>query len=156
METCAYSSQLSAYYDGELSGKQLSEVEQHIAACLPCQSELAQMRSLSSLIAAAPQARMPEYVRQDLFALAPAAGEGVYLRIGEWVTALAASVILAVAGWMFYHQASSSQISDQAVATNTWSPIAVDPPKPADLNEVPDDPKLIDWVTTNVAAGQNP
>ncbi|HXE51678.1 MAG TPA: anti-sigma factor [Tepidisphaeraceae bacterium] len=156
METCAYSSQLSAYYDGELSGKQLAEVEQHIAACPTCQSELAQMRSLSSLIAAAPQARMPAYVRQDLYALAPAAGEGVYLRIGEWVTALAASVILAVAGWMFYHQASSSQISDQAVATNTWSPIAVDPPKPADLNEVPDDPKLIDWVTTNVAAGQNP
>ena len=156
MQTCAYSSDLSAYYDGELTGQHMADVEQHVAACRACQDELAQMRALSSLIAAAPQPRMPDFVRQDLYALAPAAGEGVYLRIGEWVTALAASVILAVAGWMFYHQAAQSPLSDQAMATNTWSPIAVDPPKPADLNDVPDDPKLIDWVTTNVAAGQNP
>lgn len=155
MDACAYSAELSAYHDGELDGDQLAAFEQHLRACPACQAELAQVRRISALLAATPKPLLSGAARQDLYALAPAAGEGMYLRIAEWTTALAASLLLAVAGWMFYQHTQSPKLSDQAVAT-TWTPIAVDPPKPADLTDVPDDPKLIDWVTTNVAAGQNP
>ena len=50
---------LQAYYDGELSGRQLDQVEAHLIECGACQSELDQLSSLSVLLEEAPSAQPP-------------------------------------------------------------------------------------------------
>jgi hypothetical protein len=41
---------LSPYFDGELNGARLHQVESHLAECDECQGELARMQELSSLL----------------------------------------------------------------------------------------------------------
>ena len=41
---------LSAYLDGELKGRQLHQVEEHLAECEACQTELDSLQGLSSLL----------------------------------------------------------------------------------------------------------
>lgn len=41
---------LGAYHDGELRGKRLKDVEDHLATCKSCQGELEQLKALSSLL----------------------------------------------------------------------------------------------------------
>ncbi len=41
---------LGAYVDGELHGLRLRQVEEHLARCAGCRKELADLRSLSSLL----------------------------------------------------------------------------------------------------------
>ena len=41
---------LGAYHDGELHGKRLQQVEQHLADCSACRAELDEIRSLSFLL----------------------------------------------------------------------------------------------------------
>jgi anti-sigma factor RsiW len=150
MDACQYENELDAYHDGELSDQRRVAFEQHLAGCAPCRSELEQMRRLTALISRAPKRQLPVGVREDLYALAPAVGEGVYLRIAEWTTAMAASVLIAASAWLFYSR--PAQQSSEALAL---SPVILNPPQMHDASEMPDDPQLIDWVTVNVAAGQN-
>lgn len=46
---------LTAYYDGELSGRRLREVEAHLAACEECRARLEDMAALSALLLDAPE-----------------------------------------------------------------------------------------------------
>jgi anti-sigma factor RsiW len=41
---------LSAYFDGELSGRQTARVEAHLASCAHCRAELARLRETQALI----------------------------------------------------------------------------------------------------------
>lgn len=45
---------LGAYYDGELRGKRLNDVQEHLAACESCQGELVQLQALSNTLALHP------------------------------------------------------------------------------------------------------
>jgi len=153
MTTCLYSNQISAYYDGELNTGQVSSLEAHLAVCPVCQAELNQTQRISALIASAHKPAMSQRVRQNLYALAPEVGQGVYLRMAEWTTALAASVLIAASAWIFYSQPSTQ--SPPVFATDL-TPVFLNPPSARDASDMPDDPKLVDWVTVNVAAAQNP
>ena len=153
METCSKSIQVSAYHDGELNGAERSAFEQHLAACPPCQAELAQLRRLSAFLTSAPLQRMTPRVRQDMYALAPEVGQVVYLRIAEWTTALAASVLIAASAWIFYSRPQAQP--NNTVATD-MTPVVLYPPTSHDASEMPEDPQLVDWVNVNLAAGQNP
>jgi anti-sigma factor RsiW len=57
---------LGAYYDGELQGARLRQVEQHLVECAACQAELDGMRALSSLLQE--PASNPDYQRTERFA----------------------------------------------------------------------------------------
>jgi anti-sigma factor RsiW len=153
MDTCPNSNQVSAYHDGELNGSQRSAFEQHLAACPACQAELSDCRRLSAFITAAPVRRMTTRIRQDLYALAPEVGQVVYLRIAEWTTALAASVLVAASAWIFYGR---PQLQSSSVVASEITPIVLYPPTTHDASEMPEDPQLVDWVNVNLAAGQNP
>jgi len=153
MDSCPNSIQVNAYHDGELSGTQRSAFEQHLARCVPCQAELAQIRRLSAVISAAPARRMNTQVRQNLYALAPEVGQVVYLRIAEWTTALAASVLIAASVWIFY---SRPQPQASGAVADAVTPVLLYPPTSHDASEMPEDPQLVDWVNVNLAAGQNP
>ncbi|PWB69736.1 MAG: hypothetical protein C3F07_18670 [Anaerolineales bacterium] len=47
---------LNAYLDGELSGRRLHQVEEHLAECETCQSELESLQGLSALLQEVPAA----------------------------------------------------------------------------------------------------
>lgn len=46
---------LTAYYDGELGGRRLREVEAHLAECEACRAQLDELAGLSALLMDAPQ-----------------------------------------------------------------------------------------------------
>lgn len=48
---------LNAYFDGELKGKRLHQVEQHLAECEACQAELESLQGLSALLQDVPSAK---------------------------------------------------------------------------------------------------
>jgi anti-sigma factor RsiW len=56
---------LNAYLDGELKGKRLHEVEEHLAECEACQSELDSWQGLSTLLQEVPA---PEFPSPERFA----------------------------------------------------------------------------------------
>ena len=56
--------QLNAYMDGELKGKQLHQVEEHLAECEACQAELESLQGLSSLLQEVPA---PEFTSNERF-----------------------------------------------------------------------------------------
>jgi anti-sigma factor RsiW len=151
MDTCQYDSKISAYYDGEMNEADRAAFERHLAACPPCQTELRQHRRLSEFMQLAPRKTLSERGREELYSLAPAVGEGVYLRIAEWTTALAACVLIATSLWLFHAQPVQQQKSEAVVI----QPVMMNPPTAHDASDMPDDPQLVDWVTANAAAGQN-
>lgn len=56
---------LNAYYDGELRGNRLQQVEEHLAECELCQTELESLDRLSTLLQEAP---VPAFTREERFA----------------------------------------------------------------------------------------
>ena len=56
---------LNAYYDGELKGKRLQQVEEHLIACEACQAELESLQGLSALLQDVPA---PEFPSPERFA----------------------------------------------------------------------------------------
>jgi|SRR5690349_3585887 len=56
---------LNAYFDGELTGKQLIRVEEHLATCETCQVEFESLGKLSSLLQEVPT---PEFTPPERFA----------------------------------------------------------------------------------------
>jgi len=156
MDTCSYGSMADAYFDGELPAEQRVTFEKHLAICPPCQADLAQTRQLAAFIAAAPKRVLSADAKQAMYDLAPLIGERAYLRIAEWTTALAASVIIAASVWLFYGANQPTTTLDSGATATALVPIFLDPPKEHDASDLPDDPKLVDWVTTNVSVAQNP
>ena len=108
MQSCPYSVQVSAYYDDELPLAQRQEVEAHLYQCAACADELRQLRRISELLAAAPVPHLDANQKNELYALAPATREFAYMRIAEWVSAVAAAVLLAASSWMIYRNVPSN------------------------------------------------
>jgi anti-sigma factor RsiW len=54
---------LNAYLDGELHGHRLHQVEEHLAGCEACQTELDSLRGLLSLLQEVPAAEFPSAER---------------------------------------------------------------------------------------------
>lgn len=156
MDSCSYGSIVDAYHDGELPADERIAFETHLAICPPCRADLAQTRQLAAFIAAAPKRAMSSSARQALFDLAPLIGERAYLRIAEWTTALAASVIIAASVWLFYGAQQPTTALDSNATATAVVPVFLNPPVEHDASDLPDDPKLVDWVTTNVSVAQNP
>ncbi len=83
--------QLNAYMDGELKGKQLRQVEEHLTECEACQAELESLQGLSSLLHEVPA---PEFTSNERFVTQ------VNLLLPERRTARTRSRILELGWWM--------------------------------------------------------
>ena len=108
MQSCPYGIQISAYHDGELPPVQRQEVEGHLQQCAACADELRQLRRISEFLAATPVPHLDPNQKNELYALAPATREFAYMRIAEWVSAVAAAVLLAASSWMIYRNVQPS------------------------------------------------
>jgi anti-sigma factor RsiW len=156
MEICPYSTQISAYHDGELDPVRARQLEQHLeSACPPCLAELSQWRRLSGLFAGAPSPKLSDSARQELYQLAPVVREAGIIRLAEWATALAACVLLAVSGWMVFGRTTAAPAPQAAADNPQWVKLAIDPTKTKTLDSVADasaDTQFPDWVLTNLGS----
>lgn len=82
---------LNAYFDGELGGRRLEQVEEHLAMCEACQAELESLKDLSRLLL---EPAAPELVSVERFTAE------VNLRLPRRQTAISADRIFEVSWWM--------------------------------------------------------
>lgn len=54
---------LNAYHDGELKGRRLQRVQEHLAECDACRAELESLQGLSALLQEAPEAEFASHER---------------------------------------------------------------------------------------------
>ncbi len=100
---------IAAYYDGELRGARLSEVESHLQVCAVCRAELEKLQGLSALLQenpAMPARTAPDrFVAQVRLRLSPMGGRAlgggwlllpVFL-LGIWAFLKAALVVAGLA-----------------------------------------------------------
>jgi len=108
---------LNAYYDGELTGRRLHQVEEHLAECEVCQTELESLQSLSGLLHEVP---VPEFTSPERFAtqvnlLLPhkpiAVPENKLFEIGWWLLPVGL-----LAGWVFV--STAGLVSDMVSTAN--------------------------------------
>jgi predicted anti-sigma-YlaC factor YlaD len=83
--------QLNAYMDGELKGKKLHKVDDHLAVCETCRAELESLQGLSALLQEYPA---PEFTSNERFVTQ------VNLLLSERRNAAPRSRILEVGWWM--------------------------------------------------------
>jgi len=106
---------LNAYYDGELKGKRLQQVEEHLTECEACQAELESLQGLSALLqeVPAPEFPSPERFATQVNLLLPqkrtTAPETRLFEIGWWMIPVG---LLAV--WVFI---STAALLGDAVST---------------------------------------
>ncbi len=82
---------LNAYHDGELKGKRLQQVEEHLTTCEACQAELESLQGLSALLQEVP---VPEFPSPERFATQ------VNLLLPQKRTATPGNQLFEVGWWM--------------------------------------------------------
>ena len=100
---CSFMARVQACHDGALSLAEREPVAAHIAACPACSAELARLERLSALLALAKPAELNVFgVARARARMASARLRRIVqdqrwrvVRVGEWLTAAAAAVMLA-------------------------------------------------------------
>ena len=110
---------LNAYFDGELTGRRLHQVEEHLVECESCQAELDALQSVSELLHEVPT---PEFTSPERFAsqvslLLPkrpfAAPESKVFEIGWWMIPVSL-----LAAWAFV--STAVLVSNMISAANSF------------------------------------
>lgn len=152
---CDRINQVHAYHDGELPIGQRAAVEQHLLSCSQCAMLLADLRSLSQQIAAAPMAvispRVLDVLRGRQF-IAPDAG---VMRIAGWLTAAAAAVLLAALPFWPGQMQSQTPQANASVPVSLIETLAVNPPTDNAADDSHSD-AIADaqWMADNFSADQ--
>ena len=110
---------LNAYHDGELKGRRLQQVEEHLADCETCQAEFESFQGLSALLNEVPVAefisneRFVAQVNLQLPHRRVAATKRQVLEVGWWMVPV--GLLLA---WIFFN--TSSFVSDMMSVANNF------------------------------------
>ena len=99
--TCGRVPQAHAYHDGELPEEARQSFEEHVQGCAACAGELAALRRISRLVAAAPLPDLPDGLRERLRRLAVRAPQHAIVRLAERLTAAAAAVVVVCTGLLW-------------------------------------------------------
>lgn len=145
---CEHSRQLSAYYDGELPPEECRSLEAHLAECAVCRTELAHLRTLSRLVAAAGESDIPEGLALRVHERIDSAGDMVVVRLAERLMAVAAAILLASGVWLWQAQGTEASVPDEA-----WVSTIVSPALPTPQEQAPVDP-VIKWVVDDLSQGE--
>ncbi|MCK6538596.1 MAG: zf-HC2 domain-containing protein [Anaerolineales bacterium] len=106
---------LNAYYDGELKGGRLRQVEDHLAACEACRAELESLRGLSALLHEVPamefvsQERFVSQVNLRLFQRRSSPTKNRVVEVGWWM--IPVGLLMA---WVFF--STTALVSDMVAA----------------------------------------
>jgi anti-sigma factor RsiW len=91
--SCNTSAQIQAFYDGELPADAAASVEAHLRECAECAALLADLRSMSNLLATVPLTEMRSGAANRMYGAWRATSDRGVLRIASWLTAAAAVVL---------------------------------------------------------------
>lgn len=119
MNHCEFSEQLNAYLDGELPEERRIALEQHMAACQQCVSEIASLRQISGMLKQwdGPQLSMIAMAR--LHRAIDAEGFNRLRRLALSLSSLAATLALATMLWAYQ--------GGGIAAPAAWERIAITP-----------------------------
>jgi anti-sigma factor RsiW len=140
---------IHAYYDDELAPSERAAVEAHLVECADCRELLAELRSVSQLVASAPMVDITPLAMKRMQQAWWAAQDRGVLRIASWLSAVAAAVIFVAVTF------SPSQRPDATLATagTNWQMIALTPPTPVE-DEPQQQDEVIDaaqWIANDLA-----
>ena len=122
--TCELTQRVGAWLDGEIPAAERASFETHVAGCPACAREAAQLRALSGLIAGGAARELPAGVLARLQRREAAVVRDLGVaRVAEWLTAAAATVLLACGGWLAL--GGSHGASAQAASIAPWEQAAV-------------------------------
>ncbi len=162
---CEFLPRIDAYHDGELDSASAAEVEQHLTLCAICQSELRELRELSSLaknigssgVSPVGMARIHRAI-DDEQESAPSV-----LRIAGMLTGLAASILIIGSAWLWETPPAHANGRDIIVISSPEQPamnlaMNLEPalPLPRSPWEVQDqqmiaDARLADWMVEGLS-----
>ena len=125
MPECSYQSSLESYYDGQARPELARQISEHLPACVQCTTELDRLAALSRLLGTA----RPEPIRPDELARLHQAVDGIedrgVLRLVAGLSAVAASILIISAAWLYDGPAPSARPIGLGPATEqTWERIA--------------------------------
>jgi anti-sigma factor RsiW len=128
MANCPSNIRLEAYYDGELSEPDRSEIERHLPQCPSCVQELAHLQAMSRMLSSVSTPKLSQIGLYRLHNQLDQAMEEGVLRIVRVLSAIAACVLVVGSAWLVMTR-------DRAVENAT--PVA---PPWADVVEATDSP----------------
>jgi len=110
---------LGAHFDGELKGRKLQRVQEHLAECDACRAELESLQGLSALLQEAP---VTEFASHERFV------SQVNLRLSERRTTQSTGRLIEAGWWMipvgllmaWIFLSTTSLVSDALTAANTF------------------------------------
>ncbi len=132
MNECEHAFELGAYCDDEMPQQQRARFEEHLRNCPHCAGELAAMKKLSGLLAAAAADEItPQALSRAHQAVERLPSRGV-LRLAEALTAAAAAILVACLAGLFAQsrsqlaggmpvwetQAASGQLADSSSSSS--------------------------------------
>ncbi|HWB54505.1 MAG TPA: zf-HC2 domain-containing protein [Tepidisphaeraceae bacterium] len=147
METCDWTTRLSAYHDGELSADDAAAVEQHIAQCPACQHELRQYRRLSLILGQTEMPNPSSAVVASIKRQLQWEGNPMLLRLARQLTGVAAAVLVGGALWLITANTSSSAAP---IPVHDWEAAAVSPTADASQQNS-GDVQLAEWIETDLS-----
>jgi anti-sigma factor RsiW len=158
--SCDRFAQVHAYHDGEIAGaNERSSLEAHLASCDPCAELLAELQSLSRLLAEVPlpdeadRAPMSRYY--GAFHKAQGQMQRGILRLSGWMTT-AAAVVIAVTLLRTPPVPQETIVSPGRVSTSipTWQYVAVMPPSEQEGDRAGDDRVVVaQWTVDDLTSG---
>lgn len=113
MVPCEFNTMLGRYHDGELTGAQRGQLEDHLHDCPPCAAELEQMQAMSLALRSGAAEVMPRASADFLARLQSLTSNVESLKIIRFVTRLtaaaAAILIAATLQWALHRQPAPQQ-----------------------------------------------
>ena len=144
---CDKTAQIQAYYDSELPSADQAAMRLHLQSCADCQAELAELKQLSELVAAAPMAELPPEAMARLQSnFRHVISDRGVMRIASWLTAAAAAVLFAA---MLMNRPTNTEVVQNVT---TWQTEAVMPPpeQPSTTGEMV---AVAQWMASDLAPG---
>jgi anti-sigma factor RsiW len=155
--SCDRLAQVHAYHDGELPDAQRAEVEAHLASCEPCTGLLAELRSLSTLLAEVPlpdeanAAPMSRYY--GAFHKAQGQTQRGVIRLSGWMTT-AAAVVIAVTLLRTPTPQETSGSASALMPAPIWQQSIVMPADEQEGERANDDRVVVaQWLADDLAVG---
>lgn len=145
---CEQSIQVHRYHDGYLTAQARHELEEHIATCAECAALLADVRGLSRVLSAAPRAQLPAGAVQRIVQSRQRVHDRGVLRIATWLTAAAASIVLAT---LLIKPPQQVQVREATASAALWQTRAVMPPDEMD-NSSTELLVVAQWMTDELGA----
>jgi hypothetical protein len=147
--SCEHVCKVGAYHDGELSATEMRRLEEHMQGCRVCADELAGLRALSGLFAAARTPVLSAEAVARLHRSVGAVPERAAMRLAGVLTAVAAAVLATCSVWIWQGGGASTPQQAQTLDWETAAVGAVADGSSGSDSEV----RFAEWIVADLSRG---